>query len=276
MIYNNDYQIMFYKKIIITILFINISLFIFSESLVLSNGKVLNGKLFSINKNNIILKINNKLLSFSYDLIDYLLFNDNREKELTVIVKKNNGINEKISLIKLTKKALFYKNTKNKQIDLLLFKDIKNIKLEISSDINKNNIIEKYRINYYKDINTDIEHLIQLIIDENKFSKKISKSNENKSAIPYNYLNFNELNFYEKFWEKINSYLNNDTKNLLWNLYELYSNKEKYLNILNNAINNKDTTKTNTFNNRIIKLREEFYYRAKKITFATEILHNNY
>ena len=74
----------------------------------------------------------------------------------------------------------------------------------------------------------------------------------------------------------LNYYINTDTKNILWNLYELYSNKEKYLNILNNnsTNNNINTSQENIYNDKIIKLRKEFYHRAKKIIYNTEMLIN--
>lgn len=269
---------MIYKKIIFLFLLINITLFTFAECLVLSNGYVYKGKLFSINKSNIILKDDNKLLKFSYNLIDYLIHNNSQEKDLILTIEKNSGIKEKINLIKLTKIALFYKNLKTNQINIIYSNEIKNIKLEVLPDI-KNNTIENYKlINPVNDINLDIDYLIQEIIKNNKTYKNFTKekNSENDEVFTYIFLNYNELDFYEKFWRKINGYLNDDTKNLLWNLYELYSNKEKYLNILNNNSNenNKITTEINEFNNKIIKLRKEFYYRAKKIIYNTEILIN--
>jgi hypothetical protein len=250
------------KKIIIIIFLIIISLYIFPEYLVLPNGTVLIGKLYSINKKNIILEVNNQLYKFSNDLIDYLIYSSNQENEQFITIEKKNGIKEKIKLIKLTKNAIFYLNSKNNQISIILLKNIKSLNLENNQQINKKNNIKTFNFDNDNNINIDINNLIQLLNEKNKLNNVYTEI----------MLNFNELDFYEKFWKKINDYINTDTKDLLWNLYELYSNKEKYLNIHHNNGNNMDEK---ILNDDIIKIRKEFYYRAKKIIYNSEILINN-
>ncbi len=265
------------KKIIIFIILINISLYIFSECLILKNGNIFKGQIINLDKNNVILKVNNKFIKFSFNLIDYLIHNNSQEKELHLIVEKKNRIKEKINLIKFSKKALFYKNQKTNEINFILFQDINIIRLENLNKIQKNIIIQNYSINSEIEINNEMEFIINKIINKkefnNNFLDNINLITNNEST--YIYLNFNDLDFYEKFWNKINKYINKDTQNLLWNLYELYSNKEKYINLINNSKqNNKKSTNSNSINFEIIKLRKEFYYRAKKIIFNNELLIN--
>jgi len=91
--------------------------------------------------------------------------------------------------------------------------------------------------------------------------------------------------FYEKFWARIYRYISSSTENLLWNLLENYSEKEKSVNqVYNERIQNLDNDKKSTrlylekkaslsgeLKVSIRNLRNDFYKRARRIILSSEM-----
>ncbi len=91
---------MLIKRIFIFNVFFNITLFIFSEYLILKDGSIFYGKLLSFNKDYILLEINSKSLEFSFNQIDCFIHNNIQEKDLILnIEKKNKKVDYWIKLI---------------------------------------------------------------------------------------------------------------------------------------------------------------------------------
>lgn len=278
---------MLIKRIFLFIFFSNVALFIFSEYLILKDGTIFSGKLLSLNKDNILMEINSKFLEFSFNSIDLFIHNNIQDKDLIINIEKKDASKEKINLIKAASNALFYKIRNNNDINMILISNIKSMKKNNQSS-NKMKI-EKYRMQLMDDINADIDNLIERLKNKGNTNKGLNDNDiKNDYDTAYVFLNINDLDFYEKFWGKINNYTNDCTKTLLWNLYELYSNKEKYLNLIysndiieSNYINNyslqnadNNISKNEDINDKFIILRNEFFYRAKRIIYNSEFLTN--
>jgi len=251
----------------------------FPENLLLKNGQIFRGDLASIEKDKISMIIDGELYDFYFKNIEYLIAGSNQPNYSNVLIKRKNGLEENVSLIKMTDSALYFKYTDQNELKILRMSEIDNIKVKTSTFIateQKNTVVIDSDIG---EINEDLDKIITGIID-NKKEKNINKETAKDSAIARNSENIIKIDsadFYDKFWLKINKYLDNNSTNLLWNLLENYAEKEKLLNIIYNEKltalpeNKSSNTEfvTTELKNKIKDLRNDFYKRAKKIILSS-------
>jgi len=266
------------KRLILIIIFLFfLSYIIYSERIFLNDGNIFQGKIEKITIKNLYFLYKANLYKINFNDIELILIDDINYKRLIIIIERNNGIKEKIYPIKITGKTIYYKTLSDNKLKNILIADLKNIYLNDSQKIDKNVINYKNEIEHSTDINIEIDLIVNKIynkkrdIDENMNS--LTKEDILSISRSY-FININNDDFYENIWKRINIFLDSNTKNIIWNLLEQYSNKEKYLNIIiNNNMDNMKEINKDIIINEINKLRLEFYYRIKKIIYKNEFLY---
>ena len=269
---------MFKYILISTIILLN-SFNCFSDYLVLKDGNIIKGELEYLNKKQISLNLNYKLFTFENKDINYLLTNGYKsEKYINLILDIKKKINENAIFVKLTSDAIYYYLPTS---DLLKVSEIKKItKLEYISKTSDNYSVEQYMIKKNSDILSEFNELLNMIDNKKDENTNEKKLNDNVHSYDYYFIDIEANDFYEKYWANINKYINNNTKNLIWNLFEIYSEKEKQLNIIFNEeiLNSKSEEfvdkKIDELKNKIIQLRKNFFFRSKKIIYNSEFLTN--
>ncbi|HOF00100.1 MAG TPA: hypothetical protein PK385_00195 [Spirochaetota bacterium] len=250
----------------------------FPENLLLKNGQIFRGDLASIEKDKISMIIEGELYDFYFKDIEYLIAGSNQPNYSNILIKRKNGVEENASLIKMTDSALYFKHTDQNELKILRMTEIDNIKVKTSVFIateQKNTVVIDSDVG---EINEDLDKIIARIVN-NKIGKNITKESvkdADKTSALENIIKIDSADFYDKFWLKINKYLDNNSTNLLWNLLENYSEKEKLLNIIYNekltAISKNKSSNaefvTAELKNKIRDLRNDFYKRAKKIILS--------
>ncbi|OHD13326.1 MAG: hypothetical protein A2086_11650 [Spirochaetes bacterium GWD1_27_9] len=242
---------------------------LYSENILLKDGRIFKGNLININKNKIVINVNNQIFEFSINSIEYLIASVNQNEYSIIKIKRKDGSFQEVNLIKLTEQALYYKNISENDLKLIKLSSITELILiskidSISSKVNKLIIKQDNNI----DIEIDINNLIAQIIKLKTIysSDKDQKEEKTQDTIS---INIENPDFYERFWTKISKYLDVNSENLLWNLLENYSEKEKSINLVYNENNNPNKEKE--IKNKIIELRKDFYKRAKKIILSSKM-----
>lgn len=270
------------KNIFILTIFFSLMIIskpVFPENLLLKNGQIFRGDLASIETDKISMIIDGELYDFYFKNIEYLIAGSNQPNYSNILIKRKNGLEENVSLIKMTDSALYFKYTDQNELKILRMSEIDNIKVKTSTFIateQKNTVVIDADIG---EINEDLDKIITRINSDKK-EKKIDKENVTESSLTRNSENIIKIDsadFYDKFWLKINIYLDNNSTNLLWNLLENYAEKEKLLNIIYNEkltalSENKSSNAeyiTTELKNKIKDLRNDFYKRAKKIILSS-------
>ena len=250
---------------IILFLFL-VSGILFGENILLKDGGLVKGKLVNLNKNKISLMVDDRIIEFSIDQIEYMIAQVSQDKYSTIFIRRNSGAMMKVNLIKLTETALYYKNLKEDELRLIKLSAVGEISLE-------NSTIAKVKKENYSE--TDSEEIIDINDDLDKIIEQLNKSktdstlNVRTNGTKTEKVDIESADFYEKFWSKIYKYLDINRENLLWNLLEDYSDKEKSLNLIyNEGLNQQSDTKNDNIKSKILKLRNDFYKRAKKILIS--------
>lgn len=248
---------------------INIFLYSFGENLLMKDGRIFKGKLVDVNKKNISLEIDDKIMIFPINLIEYLVTQVTQNSYSLLWLKRKDNTFQKAYLIKLTESALYYKTQTNNDLKIVKLSNVDKLFLysDITTDLKyKDKItLEKDEIN---DVDNEINILIENIVRNRNKNKIITESEKEEIRVSTvsNPVNFEDINFYERFWARISKYLDTNNENLLWNLLEGYSEKEKSINLLYEAeeIGVKQNVKE-----KIIELRKDFYKRVKKIILSS-------
>ena len=261
-----------FRNILIFIVLLLSSFNCFSSYLVLKDGNIVKGELESLNKKELSLRLDHKIYVFKINDIDYLLVDGYKnEKYLDFILNNRKRINENVILIKSTNNVIYYylpvsnllKTSKIKEID----------KLEYTSKAANNYSVEKYLLRKNSDITNEFSELLNSI-NRKKDNTNKEQSNNHTYSYNYNFIDIEANDFYEKYWAGINKFIASNTKNLIWNLFEIYSEKEKQLNIMFNEeiLKSKTNEKITDLKKQIMKLRKDFFFRSKKIIYNSEFL----
>lgn len=255
------------KKDIFIVVFILLSFYIFSENLLLKDGKIFKGELVYLDKEKITMRVDNELYDFNISLIEYLIVPSSQVAQRLIFIRKNDNTELSVNLIKLTEFVIYYNLITGNELMLTKLSDIKTISV-LNSNINSKAQAKKFFLEKENnDINKDItEILIEIVKSKNILSEDIKKdiqlSSKNNSVI------IDNPDFYDKFWIRISKYLEKNNENLLWGLIENYSEKEKFFNIFYNEKKDIDKYIIEEYRTKIIDLRKEFYKRAKKILLS--------
>jgi hypothetical protein len=280
----------FTKRVPVISLFIMLfcTIMIFPESILLKDGQIFSGTLVYIDKSRITLQNNTGTIDFSIDTIEYLIAQmkqANLDKYSVIVIKRKEGPEQKVNLIKMTETALYYKLINESDLRITRLTSLESLKLLHSSTLeNKTkNVTVKQdsQINVNSDLNQVIEKLVtKNIKDNNQYELLSSYRDEILSIARLNPVDPAKDDFYEKFWARIYRYININTENLIWNLLETYSEKEKALNLIynekiqnvseNSSADNKRNELATELKDKIIELRFDFYKRARKIILTTE------
>ena len=211
---------------------------------------------YLLNENNNLKNENKNYELIIISLIDYIneinsLFNNNKIDIIKIkqIIKdlKNNNDNS----LKLKEYNNFFKNNINTEMNNQInnFKNyLNNCKKEIIKSLNdKNNL--KNNLNKYNYLNNN-----KIIINKN-VSKNINNSKKKKyNCNLYNTIQINKRKNIITNDDSNNDYIDNNHQDLIKSQYFLNNNKEnfyKYLNQLNNIIDNKDNnSKNKNINNK--------------------------
>lgn len=250
----------YFLLIITFLIFFIITLDIYSSDIVLKNGVVLKGILLEINKENLKFRDNN--IFFTIDLIGIEYIYPFENNELKIIYEHEKV--EKAAILKIVTEGVFIRNINSNKIKFISFKYINDFKKE-GINISYPDIA---MIDYSEQ--NDIKENMNEFFNTIELSKEINKDYiEREKTISENghdYFDIGSSDYYENFWTTISNFLKQKTKNTFWGLLEEYSEKENELNILNyeNKRNIIDVIKDNT------GLRNEFYYRVKRIIYNIE------
>lgn len=262
-------MIILIKKYVIFFLLILITFNAFSENLLLKDGRIFKGKLVDINKKNITLEINEDFFLFPIIGIEYLVSQVTQTAYSLLWLKRKDGSTQKVFLIKLTETALFYKSQNDNELKIIKLSNVDQIFLYSDIDIS-GKIKDKVTLNKEQsmELNNEIVFIAENLVKIKNKNRELTKSQKEEIEIlsKGNKLSYDDIDFYEKFWARLSNFLDSDRENLLWNLLEGYSEKEKSINLLyeNNTTNQKYNIK-----DKIIELRKDFYRRAKKIALSS-------
>ncbi|HOV13416.1 MAG TPA: hypothetical protein PK771_03950 [Spirochaetota bacterium] len=256
------------RKIFIFFFILFAIFYLKSENLLLKDGRIFKGKLLDISKKNIILEIDEKIFSFSISSIEYLVSQVTQSSYSLLWLKRIDKTYQKVYLIKLTESALFYKSQNDNELKIIKLSNLEQIFLYSDIDIDLKN---RDKITLGKeenlDINIEINIFLESLIKIRNNNKELTKTQKEEIEVSSlsNPVNFDDIDFYERFWARTSKFLDSNTENLLWNLLEGYSEKEKSINLLyeSNAKSAKNNVK-----DKIMDLRKDFYRRAKKIIFS--------
>ncbi len=256
------------KKILIyCFIFFQINFLLYPDNLLTKSGLLLKGEIVSITKDNILFLTNENIINFIISKIDLLIPDYN--KHLSITIYKKNNTKFKVNVIKLTEHVIYYENILEiNNIKTINFVDIKKI---IYFNFNKSNYkIIDYNNNEIIDINQDIDLLIEIIYNSKKDIERYSDISKEEllSISRSNIINISDFDFYEKYWIKINQFLEINLKNFIWNLLEEYSKIEKNPVLVNNM-------KDNDYKNYLLILRKTFHIRCKKIILIEEMIYKN-
>jgi len=258
------------KKILI-LLFIFITISIFSERIYLNDGQVFIATLKSLDK---------KTLTFITDgfgilkrpISDILKIEaDTTQYSFTILnVKIGNEPYKKVYLIKMTNNNLYYKNINDEELLIENFKYIKDIKLlkpfEVDNPISKNWTLDRIKNDNGIDFSSSLYNLIKYII-ERKSNSQIDETTDvelKKEMVNYD-LFIKSVDFYDLFWARIYKYIEQEEKELIWNLLTTYSLKEKDISIAYGNMDFNDKENRDEFDNIIKKLKYDFYKRVERI-----------
>ncbi len=126
-----------------------------------------------------------------------------------------------------------------------------------------------------------LENCVDVKIDDMKDIKKSLQifSKDDTDNFDFVVSEIDSSDFYDKFWLQINKHLSIETNNLLWDLIEVYSQKEKTLTDIYNAklssINKTDLSMQETsleLQSRISSFRSQFLWRAYKLVRSAALI----
>lgn len=242
-----------------------------AENLLLKDGRIFKGKLVDINKKNIVLEIGDKVYNFSISHVEYLVSQVTQNSYSLLWLKRKDKSFQKVFLIKLTESALYYKNQNENELKIIklsaldqifLYSDIAiDIKSKDKITLNKDEVL---------DINSEIKVFLENLIRLKNNNRELTNTQKEEIEISAvnNPVNFNDVNFYERFWARISKYLDVNTENLLWELLEDYSEKEKSIILF---YDNDEKIMKNNINDKIVELRKDFLRRSKKIILSSKM-----
>lgn len=258
------------------LVFFYLSLFLFflnSEILILNNGNLLLGDLIKLNNDNILFKFNNKNYEFNLKNIDQLISDSLEENNIKLSVTTPNYTDNNLTILKLNNLKLYHVSKENLfEFHTIDFNNILKIyQTKNNYDPNEQIFIFK-NINFYNIKNSEL--LIDFLI-KNIDNQDLNVSNINQERTKYinQKLEIHDISFYENFWKRFENLINKDTKQILWNLLEQYSDEEKIFNVIykeNTFDLNKDESVI-----KIENLRNDFYRRVVNILLFNELIFKN-
>jgi len=249
--------------IITLFLFTTGALSLSAENVVLKDGSIYKGILIYLDMNKISLLVDETIYDFSLNTIEYIIKTNfpSSEEYSILLISRNNGTIERVNLIKMTERVLYYKRIDSEELLITNLSILRNISLISQNNTNTNDITGRIT-NANNNSSSQNDELSRLIQD---FS---SLNTDNQPGNPV--ISIEDRDFYEKIWLRINGRLNNNSERLLWNLLERYSEKEKSLNMMYSArINNANNQATVDILNEelrqtIISVRQEFAGRTRR------------
>lgn len=229
--------------ILIIILFFHIS--IYAEFLLLNNAEFLKGKLIYMDNKKIVFESNNKNLEIMLNNVRTIQV-DSLESESPLVIKI--VLNDKIQFlhfIKLQNNEFFF--LYNNKLNSISLTKLSLISYENTKEYNQ---IEKLKmLDFYDEKN--------FILFKKRLLQKTSVTKNKKEEK----LEIEDTTFFEKFWDEIKEIIiKKETKEKIWHLIEIYSEKEKILtSLFTKSINLAYLQK------EILNLKKDFYSRAINI-----------
>ena len=250
------------KILIITLCLIMSAAYTYSAQVTLTDGRILHGKLTGIGQERIYLDGDNGHCYIKQnDITAVTADTDNDATEITVSLRSGRTINA--DLVMLTADTLIYKTANS--LDTLHY-------------INRNEIM---RIGLNNDTQNHSDS-VQIASENNDDILTATVALLGVSSGDTSIGNIESSDFYDKYWLRFNGHIDKSTGNLLWNLIDIYTDKEKNLTLIYNELlsNDKDKTEikmsavSQELQSRIHRLRLEFSHRAYKIIVRSFIAHD--
>jgi hypothetical protein len=272
------------KKIPLIIILFYICFYSFPDELVLKNGEIYKGQLIFISLDKLSIQTDQYVIDFPISIIDYFLPGNMQDLHTMLQVSLNEEIAMKVNLIKLTGDTLYYKEISGNKINSLPLKDI--LDMQALHPLEAVGRIIVKNINYQIDPDKDLDIVIGMLLKNKENVKDFAMPSKEEllSLSRSTAINIEAIDFYEKFWNRIERFIGNNTKNLVWDLLERYSEKEKFLGFILNEkgiiasgqgfIQNSENKSQVLagINRKLVELRNDFYQRSRKIILESEIL----
>lgn len=252
------------KSFIIIFFFLILTFPLFSVSLLLNDGRLYRGHLLAISPEKVLLKSESFFFEIQNKDIDILInkpSSDYEGEKLLVLLELKNSGSISGELIRSTNEYIFILEKSAGIVKLYNYNEV--VSLTLTGDSGADRVIRFKEENIKTVIvapsqDFSIDERFNNLLLSLKMMKKGKSPSDSANDSP---LDIFDPDFYDLFWVQIHTYLEPDTKEIIWNLIENYYEKEV---ILFNI--NKDREQGLNYKQEFLKnTRNEFFRRAKKI-----------
>ena len=241
--------------IILTFLTAVMTLHISAAEIHLLDGRILHGRIVGVTAAQILMNMKSDNISVKQNDIDAVLDSAESDTKTDITIKYKSGSTEQGELVLLTHDILIFKT----RSDINNLHEVSRSKIADIIVNNAPNVDKSARQQITLIDTSDILKATAILLD-NSSNEIVIDSIENSD-------------FYDKYWLKFNGRVDKTTGNLLWNLIDIYTDKEKNLTLIYNELlsNDKDKTEikmstiSQELQSRIRQLRLEFARRAYRI-----------
>ncbi len=257
---------MFIIKLTSILTFILMTNFLFSENIVLKDGTILKGSLIYLDLKKVSLLTDDKIYDVNISNIEYIIKTNypSGDSYSLILLIKNDGSMDRVNLIKLTEKVIYYKKSTSEDLYITKLSLIKNLSLLTQNIPDDPQLKSKNTVSVKNDRIDVVENILEMMIGYD------SLQTTKEGVFLAEKFIIEDKDFYEKLWIRIYSKLDKTSENLLWNLLERYSEKEKSINLMyaskiKDAKSQQEATAlTDELKTTIISIRKEFTSRARR------------
>ncbi len=227
---------------------------LYAANIYLTDGRIITGKPIHLSDGKLFLSNEEQHFSVDMRYINALMIKPFGEEYPPIRITFTNGQTQDAHLVLLGRSELLYCTSGNVEslfnISLSRIKSITAAKAE-SIPLNQYLPLEVHDI-------SDILAATEAVIDDSSIQDNLSL------------LGIESTDFYDKYWLRMGGHISKTVGNLLWNLIDLYTEKEKSLAFLYNEMLSNEKEKTEIhlaeisreMQSRIYNLRYEFAKRA--------------
>lgn len=226
----------------------------FSGSLLLKDGAFYRGTIVYLSGEKLILESKGSYLAIPCKDIELLNCNDDDERRMNLTLS---GIGDvEAEIIKIAGDYIYYLSIENSSYGYTHLR----------------NISAPYSLNSNDDFSpvTEVraaEQRVQLETDINSFIEFISPGASGGNRVE---LNIMDYDFYEKFWLLFFPLLRDETNEIIWELLEGYSEKERLSSKKYRGAQYYKGVERERYLAELVSLREEFYCRFKRSVLLME------
>ncbi|MBP5706140.1 MAG: hypothetical protein J6W76_02560 [Spirochaetales bacterium] len=240
---------------------------LFSVEVRLKDERIIRGQLMKITDTELFLAASQAKYRILRDSITVVKGNNDNSDFCRVNIRFADGSTSEAELVMLSRDWLMYKKDQNMNV-------LHEVPLREIASLNVIGV-EAIRSDEYKrlvaaDLSEILAATAQFVADCSvDTAKSVTGSEDYNNGIP----SVGNTDFYDKYWLRFNGLITRSTANQLWNLIDIYTEKEKSLTLIYNERLNNEKQKTEVrmseisqeLQSKIYGLRYEFAYRAYRI-----------